>query len=582
MSLGRWWRQRRARLLQLWAVGLVAACAVTGASAMGYLESLQARALDLLIYLQSPRQPSGLVIVAVDDAAFDALGRRQPLPRDYLARVLRGVTRAGAVVIGLDISLRTTSASEDDRTMAAAIADLGARGDRRLVVAGTSLPSTGPLADPALRRMVVTSAPDVPVDGDAVVRRAALNVGGVPTFAAAVADVPGSDPHAVYRINFIGPAGSFLTIPSDAVAAIGDADVDVAGDNPLRGRTVLVGGTFTDGRDIHRTPYGLMPGVEIQANIVHMLATGSLVRPAGWLAGFAVQLVAVLLAGLVMVAMRPLWGTAVCLAGALLLGVPASYLAFSRGGYWVDFLLPVAVTSLLGVGADILSKRRLRDALGRYVSPEVAARVERNPGDLEGERRQVSILFTDLRGFTTLSERMAPELMAARLTEYFDAMTSAIFARRGMVNDFIGDAILAVFGAPLDDPEHARHAVLSALAMGETLAKLNERWSAEGLPPLRMGVGIHTGEVFAGNVGRAGKVKYAVVGDTVNLASRVEGLNKEMGTTMLVTEATYRAAGLGLEVKDRGLVSVKGREEPVRVYEVIGSHGDAAPGGAKT
>ena len=582
MSLARWWRQRRARLLQLWVVGLVAACAVTGASAMGYLESVQARALDLLIYLQSPRQPTGLVIVAVDDAAFDALGRRQPLPRDYLARVLRGVTRAGAAVVGLDISLRTPSAPEDDRAMAGAIAELGARGGRRLVVAGTALPSTGPLADPAVGRLVMTSAPDVPVDADAVVRRAVLRVGGVPSFAAAVTNAPVPDPRTVYRINFIGPAGSFLTIPSDAVAAIGDAGVDIAGDNPLRGRTVLVGGTFADGRDVHRTPYGLMPGVEIQANIVHMLATGSLVRPAGWLAGFTVQLVAVFLAGLVMVAMRPLWGTAVCLAGALLLGVPASYLAFSRGGYWVDFLLPVAVTSLLGVGADVLSKRRLRDALGRYVSPEVAARVERNPGDLEGERRLVSILFTDLRGFTTLSERMAPEQMAARLTEYFDAMTSAIFVRRGMVNDFIGDAILAVFGAPLDDPEHARHAILSALAMNETLEKLNERWSSDGLPSLRMGVGIHTGEVFAGNVGRAGKVKYAVVGDTVNLASRVEGLNKEMGTTMLVTEASYRAAGLDLEVKDRGLISVKGREEPVRVYEVIGLVPVAGSGGSNT
>ena len=582
MRLSRWWRQRRARLLQLWAVGLVAAGLVTGASAMGYLESLQARALDLLIYLQNPRQPSGLVIVAVDDAAFDALGRRQPLPRDYLARVLRGITRAGAAVVGMDISLRSPSAPEDDRALAAAIADLAARSDARLVVAGTTLPPTGPLADPAIRRVVVTSAPDVPVDGDAVVRRAALRVAGTPTFAAAVANVPASDSNAVYRINFIGPSGSFLTIPSDAVAAIGDAGVDVAGDNPLRGSTVLVGGTFADGRDTHRTPYGLMPGVEIQANIVHMLATGSFVRPAGWLAGFAVQLLAVFVAAVVMVALRPLWGTVVCLAGALLLGVPASYLAFSRGGYWMDFLLPVAVTSLLGVGADILSKRRLRDALGRYVSPEVAARVERNPGDLEGERRQVSILFTDLRGFTTLSERMAPSLMAARLTEYFDAMTSAIFVRRGMVNDFIGDAILAVFGAPLDDPDHAEHAVLSALTMIQTLARLNERWSAEGLPPLRMGVGIHTGEVFAGNVGRAGKVKYAVVGDTVNLASRVEGLNKELGTTMLITEAAFRAARLDLEVKDRGPISVKGREEPVRVYEVVGLPAVAGSDGPKT
>jgi len=343
---------------------------------MGYLESLQARALDLLIYLQSPRQPTGLVIVAIDDAAFDALGRRQPLPRDYLARVLHGVTRAGATVVGFDISLRTASSPEDDRALVAAIAEFGARGEHRFVMAGTALPSTGPLADPAIGSLVVSSAPDVPVDPDAIVRRAALQVGGMPSFAAAVANVPLRDPRTIYRINFIGPAGSFLTIPSDALAAIGDAGVDVAGDNPLRGSTVLVGGTFVDGRDVHRTPYGLMPGVEIQANIVHMLATGSLVRPAGWLAGFAVELVAVFLAGLVMVAMRPLWGTAVCLAGALLLGVPASYLAFSRGGYWLDFLLPVAVTSLLGVGADVLARRRLRDALGRYVSPEIAARVE--------------------------------------------------------------------------------------------------------------------------------------------------------------------------------------------------------------
>ena len=548
----------------------MAACAVTGASAMGYLESLQARALDLLIYLQSPRQPSGLVIVAIDDAAFDALGRRQPLPRDYLARVLRGVARAGAGSVGFDISLSTAGERAADSALARAIADFGARGEGRLVVAGAALPKRGPLADPAVARIVVTSAPDVPVDAEGVVRRAALRVGGVPAFAAAVANVPVPDPAALYRINFIGPAGSFLTIPADAVAAIGDLDTDIAGDNPLRGRIVLVGGTFADGRDEHRTPYGFMPGVEIQANIVHMLMTGSLVRPAGWLAGFAVQLIAVLLAGLVMVAVRPLWGTVVCLAGAVFLGVPASYVAFSRGGYWVDFLLPVAVTSLLGVGADVLAKRRLRDALGRYVSPEVAARVERNPAELAGERRQVSILFSDLRGFTTLSERMPPEQMAERLTEYFDAMTATIFARRGMVNDFIGDAILAVFGAPLDDPEHARHAIESALAMGETLEGLNRRWQAEGLPPLRMGLGIHTGEVFAGNVGRAGKVKYAVVGDTVNLASRVEGLNKELGTTMLVTEATYRAAGLDLTVNDRGPISVKGREEPVRVYEVIG------------
>ena len=566
MSLGGWWRARRARLRQLWVVGAIAACAVTAGSAMGYFESLQVRALDLLMYLQSPRQPGTIVIVAVDDAAFDALGRRQPIPRDYLARVLRGVGRAGAATVGFDISLRTAGPTAEDAALAQAIAEFSERG-RRLVVASATLPDRGPLADSSLAKLIVLSAPEVPVDGDAIVRRVVVKVGRDVAFGAAVTQSEASEAGLVLPINFVGPPGSFLTIPSDAVAAIGDAGADLAGDNPLRGRIVLVGGTFQDGRDFHMTPFGRMAGVEIQANIAQMLLTQSFVRPAGWIAVLGVQLVAVLLAGLVMTAMRPLSGTVVCLAAAAILGIPAS-LAALRRGYLVDFLLPVLAVALLGLGADLLARRRLREALGRYVSPEVAARVERRPEQLAGERREVSILFSDLRGFTTLSERMAPEQMAARLTEYFDAMTAAIFDHRGMVNDFIGDAIMAVFGAPLDDPDHARHAVESALSMQRALGGLNRRWESEGLPPLRMGLGVHTGEVFAGNVGRAGKVKYAVVGDTVNLASRVEGLNKELGTIMLVTESAYRKAALGVGVTDRGLVQVKGRQEPVRIYEV--------------
>jgi adenylate cyclase len=567
MSRAGWWRARRARLRQLWVVGALAASAVTAGSAMGYFESLQVRARDLLMYLQNPRQPGAIVIVAVDDAAFDAFGRRQPVPRDYLARVLRGIRRAGANTVGLDISFRKAGPVAEDAALAGAIAEFTERGERRLVVASAALPDRGPLADPGLARLIVLSAPEVPVDGDAVVRRVVVRVGRTVAFGVALVESETIEPGTVLPINFIGPPGSFLTIPSDAVAAIGDAGADIAGDNPLRGRVVLVGGTFQDGRDLHMTPFGRMAGVEIHANVAQMLLTRSFVRPAGWIAVFGVQLVAVLVAGLVMTAMRPLWGTVVCLAAVAIVGIPAS-LAALRRGYLVDFLLPVLAVALLGLGADLLARRRLREALGRYVSPEVAARVERRPEELAGERREVSILFSDLRGFTTLSERMAPEKMAARLTEYFDAMTAAIFDHRGMVNDFVGDAIMAVFGAPLDDPDHARHAIESALAMQRALDGLNRRWQSEGLPPLRMGLGVHTGQVFAGNVGREGKVKYAVVGDTVNLASRVESLNKELGTIMLVTEAAYQRAACQVRATDRGLVHVKGRQEPVRVYEV--------------
>ena len=146
-----------------------------------------------------------------------------------------------------------------------------------------------------------------------------------------------------------------------------------------------------------------------------------------------------------------------------------------------------------------------------------------------------------------------------------------------MVNDFIGDAIMATFGAPLDDPNHALHAARAAIGMDRALASLNERWAERGLPPLRMGIGIHTGEVFAGNVGGTRRIKYAVVGDTVNLASRVEGLNKELETTILITEATRAALEGRVDVRDCGAIPVKGRNEPVHIHELVRVRADDRP-----
>jgi len=592
MKWGARWRARRARLLQLWAVGLAAALLVMAASARGDLEGLQARSLDLLMWLQGQtlHSVSDVVIVAIDDAAFDKLGRIQPISREYLARLIVGARRAGAYVVGLDVALASPTSPAADRALAQALLDWSDEGQSR-VIALDNLAPQGPLGRAALEGKVPLAAAEVPADQDGVIRRVVpvvprgSGVGAASFGFAVVRRLVGWDPgeaerlpaHGPLKINFVGAAGTFIPIPSDAVAALASPGSEVAADNALHGRIVLIGGTFKESGDFRRTPYGEMSGVEIHANVVHMIMTGSFIRPSGWLTSLALQLGVVFLAGLVMVTVPPLRATLICLAGALVLGVPASYLAFSRGGYWVDFLLPVIVTCLLGLGAETLARRRFREAFTRYVSREVADRIQADPASLAGERRAVSILLSDLRGFTTLSESMAPEQMALRLTEYFDAMTAAIFAHRGMVNDFVGDAIMAFFGAPLDDPDHARHAVQSALAMERALHELTRRWEAAGLPVLNMGVGIHTGQVFAGNVGGVGKVKYAVVGDAVNVAARVEGLNKEFGTVILLTEATRLAIGDGLEVKDRGPVSVKGRREPVHVYELVGLREAASP-----
>jgi adenylate cyclase len=592
-------------------VGVVASLLVTAGSALGWLESWQARGLDLLLRLQAPRVPHDVVVIAIDDAAFEALGRRQPIPRDYLARVIHGLQKAGAATVGVDITLAAPTTPAADAALARAILDFaGDDGASRVVLAGPLDGASGVFGEPAFQRAVVLGAPQVPIDADGVIRRiapvlshprrgaepalalaVAARLGGMdgralqtairagaialprwstPDGFAAAPDAPlslGADD--LLAINFVGPARSFLTVPSDVVAALADPGADIAADNPLRGRVAFIGGTFAESRDFYQTPHGLLPGVEVHANVVHMLTTRRFIQPSGWALGLAIEIAVVLVAGVVLLSMRPLAGTLACVVGGLAVGVPAAYVAFDRGGYWVDFLLPVLATCVLGIGSDALARRRLRDSFSRYLSRDLLARVVADAPSLRGERREVSILFSDLRGFTTLSETMRPEAIAAHLNEYFDAMTAAIFAQHGMINDFVGDAVMAVFGAPVADPDHALHAVRSALDMTRALDALNARWQARGLPELRMGIGIHTGSVFAGNVGGHDRIKYTMIGDPVNVASRVEGLNKELGTTILVTEQTLAAVGGALHVRDCGPVAVKGRVEKVRVYEVL-------------
>jgi adenylate cyclase len=602
---------RRSRLLRLWTVGGVASLLVTGVSALGWLEPLQVRAQDLLLALRGQTTAGGIVLVEIDDEAFARLGYRQPLPREYLARVVRALGRSGAAVVGLDVSLATPTTLAEDSALAGAIRELASDGVSRVVLAETRTPDGGPLADPALRQAVVRGAADVPFDRDGVIRRAAFAIargagppspafslaivgrlGGMDQAAldAAVSGATGPPPLPAWRrdgvgaedpapvplragelvrINFVGPARSFLTVPSDAVAALAAPAAEVAEDNPFRGRVVLVGGTFRESREFYPTPFGPMAGVEVHANLVHMLATRSFVRPARWGLGVALQLALVGLAGLAFLWLRPLAGTLVSVGAALAIAVPASYWVFHAQGHSVDFVLPVLTTCLMGAGTEWLARRRLRQAFGRYVSPEVLTRVLADAPSLRGERRRVTMLCSDLRGFTALAEDRPAEAVAAQLSEYFDAMTRAILAHRGMVNDFVGDAIMATFGAPVADPDHAGHAVESAVAMERALAELNRRWETAGVPALRMGVAVHTGEVFVGNVGGPVHLKYAVVGDPVNVAARLESLNKDLGTTILVSEETRTALGDRVTVRDCGTIPVRGRTQPLRVYEVL-------------
>jgi len=607
-----------ARVLRALLLGVAVSVAVTALSRVGALSGWETRAVDAFLFFRDRVPAPEIVLVVIDEEAFRELGERQPLSRRYLADLGDFLLRSGARVVAVDVLPKSPSDPEEDAALLAMAQRWKAAGSGRLVFPSLAIPRRGegtgryeatqPFSS-ELRGLFGFSNASVGADG--VIRRMApllpAHGGYLPSFALAtlagygghtagelsralegkdrdtillpVRDAGASirnEPISIgklsgvrWRIDFAGPPGSFTQFSSSPLVRLARSGVRPAADNPFTGKIVLVGAAFQESRDVYPTPVGLMFGAEIQANMVHTLLSRRALLPPHWLLNLAVLVSACLAVTVLSLWLRPLW---VALASlALIAGfIALSYEAYSRGGYWLDFVAPLVGMMAYLQGSRLLARRRLRAAFGQYVSPEIMNRVVRDGSELGGEVRTVSVLMSDLRGFTTLSERLPPERISEIMNEYCTAMVEVILAHRGMVSDLIGDGILAVYGAPLDDPEHAWHAVKTALQMKAALQRLNQQWQAAGRPPLAMGVAAHTGEVFAGNVGSPRKKKYTVLGDTVNTVARIEGLNRELGTAILISGATLAAVKDRVVVRDRGSVTVKGRNQPVELFELLG------------
>ena len=223
-------------------------------------------------------------------------------------------------------------------------------------------------------------------------------------------------------------------------------------------------------------------------------------------------------------------------------------------------------------------RERIKDTFGRFVSHDVAEAVLSGRVPLEGERREVSILFQDIRGFTSLSERLDPAALLKLLNQFFTEVVLAVEAEGGVVKQFVGDGVMALFGAPQTYSDHAERAVRAALGIVERLARLNEQWRMRGAPPLEIGVGIHTGTVVAGLIGPDRRVEYGVVGDPVNLANRVETLTKDVQATVLVSREIADRLGQTFVLGRSATLPVKGRKQPVEVVEVLKELGRARVG----
>lgn len=262
----------------------------------------------------------------------------------------------------------------------------------------------------------------------------------------------------------------------------------------------------------------------------------------------------------------------------LALYITMNLFLFHRYSLWLDVVYPAlaVLTVYVGVTAykyvtEEREKKKVRDAFQFYLTSSVINEMLKDPAKLKlgGEKKELSVLFSDIRGFTTISEGMAPEMLVQLLNEYLTAMTGVVFRYNGLLDKYMGDAIMAVFGAPLDQPDHAVRACRTALSMMEELRKFRGKWKAEGRPVLDIGIGINSGEMVVGNMGSEMRFDYTVMGDSVNLGSRLEGINKEYGTHIIVSEYTYGQIKDHFVCRELDSVRVKGKQFAVRIYELI-------------
>ncbi len=355
----------------------------------------------------------------------------------------------------------------------------------------------------------------------------------------------------------------------------------------LAGRVVLVGTTAPGLMDLRATPVGAaFPGVEAHANLIAGMLAGTVKEKPGYV--LAIEVLQLLLFGSLMVALLPLLSP---LRASLLAVVSLGAMLGINMWLWysANLVLPLAssvlITLLLyalnmswGYFVESRAKRQFTDLFGQYVPPELVDEMARNPESysMEGRNAELSVLFADIRNFTALSEGMDPKALTRLMNDYLGAMTDVIRSYRGTLDKYIGDAIMAFWGAPVQDVDHARHAVLTAIRMQERLRRLADEFRAQGWPELQIGIGINTGVMTVGDMGSPVRKAYTVMGDAVNLASRLEGITKEYGVGIVVGENTCeQAADITFRELDR--VRVKGKDEPVAIYEPLGLTDELAP-----
>jgi adenylate cyclase len=386
------------------------------------------------------------------------------------------------------------------------------------------------------------------------------------------------DENVAALIPYRGYQGSFRYI------SIADIMADRIKPGELKGKIALIGTTAPGLLDLRATPVGeAYPGVEIHANLITGMLDGAIKLKPPYILG--AEVVLLLLTGLAMVLLLPLLSPLRATLASLLvlLFILTVNLVFWHYG---NLVLPLGSSVLMvlvlfalnmsyGYFVESRAKRQFTELFGQYVPPELVEEMSRNPESysMEGRKAELTVLFSDVRGFTTISEGLSPENLVRLMNIYLTAMTELLRKNRGTVDKYIGDAVMAFWGAPVADADHARHAVITAMEMQAALPTVNRTLAQHGWPELHIGVGVNTGEMTVGDMGSTVRQAYTVMGDAVNLGSRLEGITKQYGVGILVGETTRKAIK-DIVFREVDRVQVKGKEEPVAIYEPLGLEGD--------
>lgn len=554
-------------------------------SFMPWWERIEENSFDWLTIVTSPGAGgSPITIVGIDEPSFAEFERQWPWPRSMHAELIDRLREEGARVIAFDVAFIEPSTADADRRLADAIrragnvvlaADWEKRADAYVEQEREILPLPS-----LLQAGATTGIAKVPLSGACIRRFPTFdNAFGRAVLAAAGTSVDLARIPPRPMIRYAGPTKSFEYV--SYYQALNPKEFLPRGF--FKDRIVLVGMYLDDspvlGTDMFCTPYSWrnlrrMPGVEINANVIDAAMHDRIVNEMGMPARIAILLACM---GLSLIAFRrwsPLQGS-LRLAGMGVGCVLAAWALFASTGVWWPLFAPLAgiFGSYIAFGGiAFLDERRTRNemrrAFGHYVSSAVIEQMLAHPERLRlgGERREITIMFSDLAGFTSMSEKLSPEEVAEVMNFYLTEMSRIVMRHGGTLDKFIGDAIMAFWNAPLDDAEHALHACQAAVEMQQAMSSVNADLVQKGVGALSMRIGIHTGMAVVGNMGSTERFDYTAIGDSVNLAARLEGANKIYGSGILVSEATVAQLQGRLPMRLLDRICLKGKSEAIDVY----------------